>query len=89
MTRTKQLKWAVMSAIEIQSGMTRMEIFRSVTGDFGGGWSSFKRVLSLLVSEDLVEVGPWVRSSEDLAAHDTFRLTPQGIFCMSPENQHD
>ena len=75
MGMTKELSMIVLDSIQRQQG-TRHQVFKNCEQDFGQGWTAFKRILGLLISEGLVEVntGP-----------DPFiALSPIGIAMVDP-----
>ncbi len=78
----KKLGFSILEAIQLQPGSTRMEIFENckTVFSFHGGWGDFKRMLSILIADDLVD-----RHVNPDPGLDTFCLTVEGISLVDPE----
>jgi predicted transcriptional regulator len=74
--RTNHMRHVVLEAIQLQPGSTRWQLFNGCERDFGQPWSTFKRVMSMLISEGLVDVnqGP----------DPGMRLTATGVALVDP-----
>jgi hypothetical protein len=76
----KTFGFAVLEAVQIQPGSTRMEIFKNCEDVFSSepiGWSTFKRMFSLLIHDGMIKSTPGLTES-------TFALSAEGISVLVP-----
>ena len=72
----KQLSTVVLEAIQHQPGSTRWQLFDGCKNDFGQSWPTFKRVMSMLIAEGLVDV--------NTGPDPGMRLTAIGVAFVDP-----